>query len=104
MARITKRLDRIGIGSLIASIVLFVQAAANILISLFMYLSDPVTPQPQFTLLELGIGHGIIGMAVLPIFITTTLLVSHREKTGHTHDTNVERRTAGRSGPDREHE
>ena len=98
------KLDTFGMSMLAVGGIFFLVSATCFLISL-AFITDGV-PLPLFSLLDIGVLAGGIGMAVIPFFVLTMVINNIRERrrnsqTGNDIDeAHSERGAASGSGPD----
>lgn len=93
--RTRSKLDMTSVGFLVVGVVFFLVAAILYSISVAYIVMHPGELPPSFSLAEIGNFFGIGGMAILPLFIITAIIVNVREKrrdqkTGNDLDDNPE--------------
>ena len=102
--RVRSKLDIASIVVLSIAVLFFLMSAVTYLLSVTVF-AIIEGPPLLFTLGELGTLFGIIGMVMVPIFITISVTVAVRErrkKTGNDIDDTPEHRAAERGRSDRE--
>lgn len=77
---LTSFLDGMGIGVLTFVAVLFIFSALCFLLAVIALGVSLDGEPPKFTLGEVALVFGVLGMAVLPLYIVTSLITEFREK------------------------